>query len=247
MIEVKNLQKQCGGAKAADGIDFKLSNGAIYGVFDAHDQSRHALLALLAGAILPDGGQVRINGFDTKKEPQRVSRSVGYAPKNLTPYPDMTPEEFLSMIAEARNLDYEEGMRTVNALLDDAELRGKKRSLCAHLSEAEKNRLCLAGALVGSPEILILDDPTSGLDARSTDRLIDRICALAPEKTVFWGSTDPTLLCDVCDKILVLSNGKLLGIYAPDDELLEGYCRVLTDTQTDATEGSSDNTGGSAI
>ena len=245
MIEVKNLQKKCGGASVASGVDFKLVNGAIYGVFDVRDPDRHAFLALLSGALLPDDGHVRINGFDTKKEPQRVSRSVGYVPKRLTPYPDLTPEEFLSLIAEARNLEFEEGMRQVNTQLDDAELRGKKRSLCTHLSAAESKRLCLAAALIGSPEILILDGIADGLDQRDADRILDRICALAPEKTVFLGSSDPTLLCDACDRILVLSSGKLIGIYTPDDELLLRYCQeasVAPDDANGVVDGNDDET-----
>ncbi|MBQ9759784.1 MAG: ABC transporter ATP-binding protein [Clostridia bacterium] len=221
MIEGKALQKTCHSTLVADKLDFKLVNGSVYGVLDPLGTTVGAFLALLAGAITPDSGFVRINGFDTVKDRAKAGKCIGYMPKNLIPYPDMTPEEYLSFIAEARGLDFEDGVRVVSSLLNQAELRGRKRSLCTHLSPSERKRLCLAQALVGDPEILILEEPCVGIGEREKLALLDRIDLLADTKTVIIGSTSLSLLRDVCDSILVLSEGRLLGTYDANDEALD--------------------------
>ena len=221
MIEVKDLQKSLKGIPVVGGIGFKLVNGAIYGIFDTDGTACHTLMALLAGALLPDRGSVRINGFDTAKDPVRARNCIGYMPRELSPYPDMTPEEYLAFVADLRGIDYEDGVRTVHELLDRAELRGRKKILCVDLSAAEKKRLCLAQALVGDPEILILDDPTDSLGERDQNDMLDRIACLADPKTVFLGSDSLSSLLSVCDSILVLTNGQLKGIYDVKDPILE--------------------------
>lgn len=235
MIEVKDLQKARGENPAIDHISFKLNNGAVYGIFDSDKRAGKTLLALLSGALIPDGGCVRINGFDTVKDPAKARQCVGYMPAELTPYPDMTPEEYLAFIAELRGLDYEDGVRAVHELIDAAELRGRKRVLCIDLTPAEEKRLCLAQALLGDPDILILDDPTDTLGERDTNDMLDRIDLLAEQKTVFFGSQSPSALRAVCDSILVLSDCKLQGIYAVNDPALD---LIFTDSNhTDECNG----------
>lgn len=221
MIEVKDLKKARGEHPAIDHISFKLNNGAVYGIFDPDGKASHTLLALLSGALIPDCGSIHINGFDTVKDPAKARQCIGYMPAELTPYPDMTPEEYLAFIAELRGLDYEDGVRAVHELLDAAELRGRKRVLCIDLTPAEKKRLCLAQALVGDPEILILDNPADALGERDENDMLDRIDLLAEQKTIFFGSRSHASLRAVCDSVLVLSDGKLQGIYSVNDPALD--------------------------
>ena len=213
MIEVKNLQKSKKENPVVKDVSFKLVNGAVYGIYDVDGNASRTLLALLAGALLPDGGSVRINGFDTAKNPVKARDCIGYLPREMSPYPDMTPEEYLTFVADLRGIDYEDGVRTVHELLDEAELRGRKKILCADLSAAEEKRLCLAQALVGDPEILILDNPFDMLGERDRTDMLDRIAYLSESKTVFLGSDSPATLLSICDSILVLADGQLQGIY----------------------------------
>lgn len=236
MIEIKELKKGCNGVSAANGISLKLNNGAVYGILALSGLDRAAFLALLSGAIRPDHGVVRINGFDTVRESAQVSRCVGYMPKDLTPYPDMTPEEFLIFIAEARDIDYEEGMRSVHDALDQAELRGRKKNLCVHLTEAEKRRLCFAQALLGGSEILILDEPTYGLGERDASDMLDRIALLSDEKTIFLGSASLSTLRSVCDTVLVLSRGDLLGMFSANDPSLDSIFADLCEKNGQVAE-----------
>ena len=236
MIEGKALQKACNEIPVASSIDFKLVNGEVYGVWDPSNATASAFLALLSGAMLPDAGHVKINGFDTVTNRVNARKCVGYLPRSFTPYDDMTPDEFLFFIAEARGLDYEDSVRVVQEQIDYAELRGKRRSLIANLTKLEKKRLCLAQALVGDPEILVLDDPIAGLNERDALDLLNRIDLLADYKTVFLSSRSLAILRSICDRILVLSEGELLGIYEVDDDSLEALAQDLgTTAETDAS------------
>ena len=221
MIEVKNLTKNQGDELVIDQVSFKLNNGAIYGVLDPIGDHKAALLALLAGARKPDCGSVRINGFDTVTERTRATACIGYMPKDLLPYPDMTPEEYLLLVAEAKNVDFELSLRYTQELIDTLDLRGRKRTLCKHLSLAESRRLSLAQALIGESDILIVDDPTFNLNDRDARDILDRIISAAEEKTLFLGSTSLAVLRVVCDSILLLEDGKLCGIYVPGDSTLQ--------------------------
>lgn len=223
LIEVKSITKSIADKTVADNVSFKLTNGSFYGIFDTAQPNGGALPALLAGAILPDSGFVRINGFDTRTQRERSRACLGYRPISLEPYDELTPEEFLIFIAEAKGLEYEDGMRTVHELLDLHALRGRKRSLCRHLTKAEKCRLSLAQAFVGNPEILILEDPVSGLGEREKNEMLDRIEAATDQKTVFYASSDLPLLREICDKIIVLEKGVLIGIFEADDPSLVTY------------------------
>ena len=236
MIEGKALQKVCNEIPVASSIDFKLVNGEVYGVWDPSNTTVSAFLALLSGAMLPDSGQVRINGFDTVTDRVNARKCVGYMPRSFAPYDDMTPDEFLFFIAEARGLDYEDGVRVVQEQLEAAELAFKRRSLIANLTKLEKKRLCLAQALVGDPEILVLDDPFFGLTERDALDLLNRIDLLADYKTVFLGSRSLAVLRSICDRILVLSEGELLGIYEVGDDSLNALAeKTGTIAEADAS------------
>lgn len=220
LIETKDLIKFRGNDRVLDGISFKLNNGALYGVLDPVGNQKSTLLALLAGAILPDEGAVKINGFNTKSERVRACASVGYFPKTLLPYADMTPEEYLLAIAEAKGVDFEVSLRDTNDLIDALDLRGRKKTLCKHLTLPECKRLCLAQALIGAPDVLIVDEPNLSLSDRDARDLIDRIYSLSDDKTLFFGSKSLSVLRAICDSVILLSNGKLVGVYSANDELL---------------------------
>lgn len=227
LIEVKDLKKSIRGTAVANGISQKFNNGKAYGILDLNAASRASFLALLAGASLPDGGCVRVNGFDTKKEGARVSQCVGYLSAALNPYPDMTPEEYLTFVASAKGLDPDTSLQKVQELLDDAELRGRKRSLCIHLSKAEVRRLGLAQAMLGDPEILVVSDPTAGLEGREAQDMLDRLYTLAETKTLFVGSGSLTTLRECCSVIVVLSDGDILGTFMQNDPALDDLYATL--------------------
>ncbi len=221
MIEIKELKKQGNDGILLDGISVKLNNGAAYGILDTSQASAHAFVSLLAGVILPDSGVVRVNGLDTAKEGARARACVGFLPKHFIPYLDMTPDEYLVFVSEAKNLDYEVAMHSIHELIGTVELRGRRSTLCKHLTPAEQKRLGLAQALLGSPEFIIADDPHAGLGDRDARDMLDRIAALSEGKTLFLSSASLADLRYVCEVILVLDNGKLQGIYDADDRALD--------------------------
>lgn len=238
MIEIKELTKYGKDTVLLDGVSVKLNNGVAYGVLDVKGESAHALLALLAGATLPDGGVLRINGFDVAKEADRARECVGYLPRGFEGYPDMTPDEYLVFVSEAKNMEYEIAMHSVHELTGEMELRGRRATLGCHLTPAEHRRLGLAQALMGDPEFIVLDDPTDGLGDRDARDLIDRICALAEKKTLFMSSSSLLDLRAACDVILVLDGGSLVGVYDADERALDGvYADLCEKNGIDAEDG----------
>lgn len=238
MIEIKELTKYGNGTVLLDGVSVKLNNGVAYGVLDATGESAHALLALLAGAIAPDGGVLRVNGFDAVREAERARACVGYLPRGFVAYPDMTPDEYLVFVSEAKNIEYEVAMHSVHELMGIVELRGRRATLCCHLTPAEHRRLGMAQALMGDPEFLVLDDPTCDLGERDARDLLDRICALAEGKTLFMSSSSLLDLRAVCDTVLVLDDGKLAGIYDVDERALdEAYAALCEKNGVDPEAG----------
>ena len=244
MIEVKNLTKYQGDALVLDGVTFKLNNGVIYGVLDPIGVHKAALLSILAGARKPDGGTVKINGFDTVRERVRALSCIGYLPKEALPYSDMTPEEYLLLVAEAKNVDFELSLRYTQDLIDQLDLRGRKRTLCKNLTFPENRRLCLAQALMGNADILIADDPAYNLNERDARDMIDRVYTAAEGKTLFLGSSSLAVLRAVCDTILLLSEGKLCGIYDPNDPVLSNLYDELCKKNRIATQDSDATTVG---
>ena len=227
MIEIKGLKKSCRGVTPLGSIDLKLKNGGVCGILELDGESGSLLLSLMAGVLLPDEGYVRINGFDTVADRANASRSVGYFSSKLRPYDEMTPEEYLTFIADAKGLDFELSARLVQEMLDEVELRGRKRSLCMHLGKAEQRRLCLAQALLGSPEFLIADHPDEGLHDRDARELLDSLWTVGREHTVFVTLRSMAVARDLCDRVLLMEGGRVPEIYAIDDPALEEAYRAL--------------------
>ena len=226
LIEVRDLKQYYRGGYALDGVSFKLKNGGIYGVYDADGKSAHVLFALLSGALLPDAGWVRVNGLDTVKDPVASRRTVGYVPADAEAYADMTVEEYMTLIADAKGLDFELSAREVQEILDAVELRTKRHTLCVYLSAGERRRLALAQALLGSPEFILLEDPFKNLADRDVYDMFDRVLGLGDGKTVFV-SAAPSMLSTLAQEVLVLRDGKLLGVFDVQDEALREVYAAL--------------------
>lgn len=227
MIELRQVSRCRAEENGLSDIGIKLRNGAVYGILDVCGKGGSALLALMAGAILPESGSVRMNGFDTRTDAQRARLSVGYLPADTVPYPEMTPEEYLSFVADAKGIDFEISARAVQELLDEVELRGKRHVLCKWLTSFELRRLLLAQALLGDAEFVLMDEPIRGLSERDAREMMTYIWNLGEKKTVVINSTSPALLRELCDEVIVLDGGKLLDVLLADDPALESLYREL--------------------
>lgn len=208
MIEVKNLSKKYQKRIALDDVSFKLQNGRIYGIIGAEGAGKSTLLRLLAGVIKPDGGVVKINGFDMAKETVAAKSCIGYLAEGAPLYGNMTPVEYLSYLAEVRGFSYEQGVRRVNAALERARLENFRNCLINRLPHGADRRLAVVQAALGKQDILLLDDPFGDMDEHHRNEIRELIGGLAEGRTVILSTTD-TEQASHCDRILWLQNGKL--------------------------------------
>ena len=216
VVEVRNLSGSANGFTPIHDINFKLQNGQIYGILGDGESGGSTLLAMLAGALLPAEGEVRLGGFDTARDAMQARRQVGYLPRAHKPAGDLTPTEYLLLTAEMKGMDYNRSVRRVAELLDWAALDTKRSVLIGKLSETDRRLLGIAQALLGNPQFLLFDEVTAALplkEAQSTRKWIEE---LRGEKTVFWYSQSASELRAVCDRILVIKSGSLVEIATPD-------------------------------
>ena len=227
MIDIRDLCRECRDGRKIEHFDLKLKNGAVYGILDVCGGYGSALLALMAGVVLPDSGAVRMNGFDTAKDGESARMSVGYVPADMTPYDVLTPEEFFTFVADAKGLDYELTARTVQKALDAAELREKRGRLCENLTKLEKRRLCMVQAELGDPEFVLLDEPLQGINEKDARDIVLRLFSLGDRRTVIISSASYSLLSEVCDEIVILDEGRLVDVLEANDPAAEAHYRTL--------------------
>ena len=221
MIEVKNLTKAYGTRVAVDGISFQINNGKIYGLLGSNGAGKSTTMNLLTGCLAPTSGRVKINGFDMQTDPVKAKKYIGYLPEIPPFYEEMTPLEYLTFVAEAKGVSYERGVRQVNEVMELVQLNAVRNRLISHLSKGNRQRVGIAQALLGNPDIVILDEPTVGLDPAQINEIRALVRRLGEKKTVIISSHLLSEIEALCDHVLILSEGKLVA-NAPLEELREG-------------------------
>ena len=221
MIEVKNLTKAYGTRVAVDGISFQINNGKIYGLLGPNGAGKSTTMNLLTGCLAPTSGRVKINGFDMQTDPVKAKKYIGYLPEIPPLYEEMTPLEYLTFVAEAKGVSYERGVRQVNEVMELVQLNAVRNRLISHLSKGNRQRVGIAQALLGNPDIIILDEPTVGLDPAQINEIRALVRRLGEKKTVIISSHLLSEIEELCDHVLILSEGKLVA-NAPLEELREG-------------------------
>lgn len=251
MIEIKQLTKRYGDRIAVNGLDVKLMNGKIYGLLGPNGAGKSTTMNMLTGCLTPTSGCVRINGFDVVTQPLEAKRFLGYLPEQPPLYPDMTPEEYLTFIAEIKGVDPDRVMRQVREVMEQTDILDRKDTLIRHLSKGYGQRVGIAQAMLGNPEIIVLDEPTVGLDPKQIVEIRELIRRMSEGRTVIISSHILAEISELCDEFLVISGGALVAKGTLDelDALLdssetlaltvrgdrEGVCAVL-----DAIEGATD-------
>ena len=219
LIEITNLSKTYGGRTCLSEVSVKLYSQKSYGVVATDHASRRLFLELLAGAVLPSGGSIRINGFDLLHRPVRAKRCLGYAPADFSAFPDAGVEELLRFVVGAKGVPFERGVRQIKDAVEICGLEGMEERLVAHLNAEEKALLALAQAMLGNPEILILDLPDATLPAVAWQRLSGILHSLARMgKTLILGASRLSSLEPLCERMLLLSEGRLVA-EVPVEEL----------------------------
>ncbi len=211
LIEVKNLTKRYGDHDAVKNLNFKIVNGKIYGLLGPNGAGKSTTMNMMTGCLAPTSGTVNINGFDIYEKPVEAKRCIGYLPEQPPLYTEMTPEEYLTFVAGAKGVPYNRIRRQVAEVMELTRIEDMKDRLIRNLSKGYRQRVGIAQAMLGNPEIIILDEPTVGLDPKQIIEIRDLIRHLGHSRTVIISSHILSEISEICDEILVISGGELIA------------------------------------
>jgi ABC-2 type transport system ATP-binding protein len=211
LIEVKHLTKIYGDHTAVDDLSFTIEPGHIYGLLGPNGAGKSTTMNIVTGCLAATSGTVRICGHDIYEDPIAAKRCIGYLPEIPPLYTDMTPFEFLSFVAEAKGVGYEEAGRQVREVMELTRIEDMKDRLIKNLSKGYRQRVGIAQAMLGNPDIIILDEPTVGLDPKQIIEIRDLIRMLGQSRTVILSSHILAEISAVCDRVLIISHGKLVA------------------------------------
>lgn len=218
MVEIRNLTKRYGTHLAVDDLSFTVEPGRIYGFLGPNGAGKSTTMNIMTGCLAPSAGTVTICGCDILEQPRQAKKHIGYLPEIPPLYTDMTPEEYLAFCAGLKGI---RGKKNVKEQVDRAiartGLEQYRRRLIRQLSKGYRQRVGLAQAILGDPELVILDEPTVGLDPAQIIEIRQLIRELGREHTVILSSHILTEVSEVCDTILIISGGRLVGTGSPEE------------------------------
>lgn len=217
MIEVKNLVKRYGTHVAVDHLSFQIEKGNIYGFLGPNGAGKSTTMNMITGYIASTEGQVLINGHDILEEPEKAKKCIGYLPELPPLYSDMTVLEYLRFVADLKKIARKEKQSKVEEIMERVGITHMKNRLIKNLSKGYCQRVGLAQALLGDPEIIILDEPTVGLDPKQIIEIRNLIRELKKKHTVILSSHILSEVSAVCDYILIISHGKLVASDTPEN------------------------------
>lgn len=228
MIEVKDLVKKYGSHLAVDHLSFTLESGKIYGFLGPNGAGKSTTMNIMTGYLGATQGSVLIDGHDILKEPEEAKKHIGYLPELPPLYMDMTVQEYLEFAAELKKLPKEKRESDISEVMKLTRLQDVSGRLIKNLSKGYKQRVGLAQAILGFPEIIILDEPTVGLDPKQIIEIRELIRTLSKKHTVILSSHILAEVREVCDYILIISKGKLVVSDTPENlELLRNGASSL--------------------
>lgn len=216
MIEISHLTKKYGANVAVNDLSLTLEPGNIYGFLGPNGAGKSTTMNIITGYIGASSGEVKINGYDINKNPEEAKKCIGYLPEIPPVYGDMKVLEYLKFVAELKKLDSHTRNADIRQVMDLTKLHEMKDRLIRNLSKGYRQRVGLAQALLGMPEIIILDEPTVGLDPKQIIEIRELIRELAKKHTVILSSHILAEIREVCDYILIISKGKLVASDTPD-------------------------------
>ena len=217
MIEAIGLVKQYGDHVAVDHLNFTVEKGQILGFLGPNGAGKSTTMNMLTGYISATEGTILVNGYDMLEEPELAKKSIGYLPEQPPVYPDMTVVEYLQFVTELKKVPRKEREAEVDRVIGMTQLEPMRTRLIQHLSKGYRQRVGIAQALVGNPEVIILDEPTVGLDPKQIIEIRDLMKGLAKEHTVLLSSHIMQEISAVCDHIMIISHGKLVLSGTPEE------------------------------
>lgn len=233
LIEVRNLVKKYGDHTAVDHLEFQLEPGRIYGFLGPNGAGKSTTMNIMTGYLGATEGEVLIDGHDILKEPEEAKKHIGYLPELPPLYTDMTVTEYLEFAAELKGIPKNQRESDIKEVMKLTKLLDAEGRLIRNLSKGYRQRVGLAQAILGFPDIIILDEPTVGLDPKQIIEIRELIRNLAHKHTVILSSHILAEVREVCDYILIISKGKLVASDTPErlEQLMNGPGSIEIETR----------------
>ena len=217
MIEVKNVTKKYGKFVAVDDISFTINDGEIVGLLGPNGAGKSTTMNMLTGFIEQTEGDIIVDGYNMLKKPKKAKREIGYMPEGVPLYSDLTVKEFITYMAEIKNVNKNERKEKIEKIIENTGLKDVQNKLTKNLSRGYKQRVSLAGSLVGEPKILILDEPTVGLDPKQITEIRSLIKELGKTHTVILSSHILSEVSQICNKVIIINKGKIVAVDTPEN------------------------------
>lgn len=215
MIEVRKLSKHYGDVAAVDGISFDAHKGEILGFLGPNGAGKTTTMRILTGYLPPTAGSATVAGFDVVEESMEVRRRIGYLPELPPLYPDMTVETYLRFVAKIKGVPSSQIRQRLEETMERTAVTHVQNTVIGHLSKGYRQRVGIAQALIHDPEVLILDEPTAGLDPKQIIEIRELITGLGGSRTVILSTHILPEVSMTCEKVVIISNGQIVGSGTP--------------------------------
>ncbi len=228
MIEVKHLTKKYGDNTAVEDLSFTIEHGHVYGFLGPNGAGKSTTMNIMTGCLSATSGSVTINGFDIFEQPVEAKKLIGYLPEIPPLYPERTPREYLRFVAEAKCVEKGLIKEQIDRVCRETRIESVVDRLIGNLSKGYRQRVGFAQALLGNPEVLILDEPTVGLDPKQIIEIRSLIQDLGKRHTVILSSHILSEVSAICDTIMIISKGRLVACDTPDhlEQLFAGETTI---------------------
>ncbi|MBQ3155531.1 MAG: ABC transporter ATP-binding protein [Clostridia bacterium] len=236
MIEVSHLTKKYGANRAVDDLSFTIEKGVIYGLLGPNGAGKSTTMNIITGCLGATDGDVRVGGHSVVDDPMEAKKLIGYLPEQPPLYQEMTPKEYLRFVAQAKGIPHKEWNSQLHTVMEKTRIVDVQDRLIRNLSKGYKQRVGIAQALLGNPEVIILDEPTVGLDPKQIIEIRELIRELGKEHTLVLSSHILSEVQAVCDHIMIISKGHLVASDTPENltSLFAGTTTIKLEVMGDA-------------
>ena len=217
MIQVENITKKYGSFTAVNNINFEIEEGEIVGFLGPNGAGKSTTMNMITGFIEPTSGKIVVDGYDISKKPRKAKRQIGYMPEGVPLYSDLTVKEFVTYMAELKGVPKKERKDKVQKAIQETGLTDVQNKLTRNLSRGYKQRVSMAGALVSNPKVIILDEPTVGLDPKQVTEIRALIKELGKDHTVILSSHILSEVSQICNRVIIINNGQIVAIDTPEN------------------------------
>lgn len=226
MIKVENLRKEFGTKVAVDGVSFSVEKGEVLGFLGPNGAGKSTSMRMVTGYFRPTAGTIRIGGVDMLENPEAAKRSIGYLPENAPLYSDMTVASFLGFCAELRGLHGSARSKAIDRVLETCFLESVRNQSVDTLSKGYKHRTCFAQSIIHDPDVLILDEPTDGLDPNQKHEVRNLIKRMGQNKAIVFSTHILEEVEAACSRAIIIDHGKVVADGTPDELKQRGNAAV---------------------